>query len=145
MSKENIWVLGFPAVPLIGMILIRRRAGALGSSAAGFCAHVAVPRSSAAAPTATARVNDRHLPVGVHREPLLSRIPSSHALVSDSDSRSYHPVGTISFSVGTSTPGRHRVPINFDRYPCRSPTHAHPGRDHVGVAMISLWSTPLRE
>src|SRR6516225_3333246 len=113
MSKENIWVAGFAAVPLIGMILISRRAGEFGSLAACFCVHAALPRSSAAAPTAAAQVNDRHLPVGVHREPLLARIPSSHALVSDADSRSYHPVGTISFSAGTSTPGRHRLPINL--------------------------------
>src|SRR6516162_7712694 len=111
MSKENIWVARLNAVGLTGMILIRRRAGE-------FCAHAALQRSIAAAPIAIAQANDRHLPVGVHREPLLARIPSSHALVSDADSRSYHPVGTISFSVGTSTPGRRRLLINF--YRCRA-------------------------
>src|SRR6516225_4749120 len=103
MSKENIRVLGLPAVPFIGMILIRRRAG----GSPGVCpwaAQAALPRSSAAAPAATTQTTARHLPVAVHGEPLLARIPSSHVLVSDADSRSYHPVGTISSSVGTSTP-----------------------------------------
>src|SRR5215472_14700811 len=103
MSKENIWVLGLPAVPLIGIILIRRRAGG-SPGVCAWAAHAAFPRSSAAAPAATAQTNDRHLPVAVHGEPLLARIPSSHVLVSDADSRSYHPVGTISCPDNTSTP-----------------------------------------
>src|SRR5215472_7718404 len=122
MSKENIWVLGFPAVPLMGMILSRRRAAA-GSLVSSDWAQATPPRNNrpAAIVAATAQANDRHFSVAVHREPLLARIPSSHALVSDADSRSHHPVGTIAFSVGTSTPRRPKNATEERVSPARRP------------------------
>src|SRR5271169_6948400 len=94
MSKENSLVLGLAWVPLIGMILIRRRAGALGSAAACFWAHAALPRSSRAAATAIIKPDDRqNFLAAMHREPLLVRIRPSHVLVSDPNSRLCHSVG----------------------------------------------------
>src|SRR6516164_10036986 len=92
MSKENIWVLGLVAVPLIGMSLSRR--SACGGSPVSSCAQATLPNNSRPAATAAVKTDDRHnFLAAVLREPLLARIPSSRVLVSDSNSRSYHSVG----------------------------------------------------
>src|SRR6516225_2667085 len=111
MSKENIWVLGLVAVPLIGMSLSRRSACG-GSPVSSDCAQAGLPRNSR--PAAAVKTDHRqNLPAAVLREPLLARIPSSHALVSDADGRSYRPLGTIPCRGDTSTP---RLPLPADKF-----------------------------
>jgi len=63
----------------------------------------------------------------VLREPLLARIPSSRVLVSDSDSRSYHPVGDHIMPerrVNTPPPPS---PLNFYLMLCWSSACEPPG------------------
>src|SRR6516162_10057093 len=112
MSKEYSLVLGLAAVPLIGMSLSRR--SACGGSPVSSCAQATLPDDSRPAATAAVKTDDRHnFLAAALREPLLARIPSSHALVSDADGRSYRPLGTIPCRGGTSTP---RPPSSHDKF-----------------------------
>ena len=84
-------VEGLAAVPLIGMMLIRRSAAA-GSLVSSDWAHDAFPSNNEPAAAVVKTDARQNFLATVHREPLLTRIPSSHALVSDPDSRRYRPV-----------------------------------------------------
>src|SRR6202008_1010656 len=81
LPKENILVARFPAVPLIGMVLIRRTAGAFGS---GACAHAAFRRHSTAAhSSAVQSIARKELLASVHKRSGLATIRPSHMLVFD--------------------------------------------------------------
>src|SRR5215469_13736347 len=73
MSKEYILVAGTAAVPLIGISLIKRRAGALGSAP---WAHAAPPSNSTAAPNATQADDRQNLLAAVHTHSVVASIPS---------------------------------------------------------------------
>ena len=103
MSKENSLVARFAAVPVIGMILIKRRAGALGSAAACPWAHAALPGNSNAAPSDVAKTDDRqHFFAAARKEPVFPGIPSSRVVVSDLDRHDTVRFGTIPPGAGRS-------------------------------------------
>src|SRR5215472_7098341 len=125
--------------------------------------------------TAAAKTDNRqYFPAAEHKEPLLARIPSSHAVVFGSDSRGYRLVRDdimLRLRVNTWTPSsrnksRDLLPgfpnppgepsptpasaandaLFRDAAACGVPLQKAPlWEDHFGVPMMSIWSTPLRE
>src|SRR5712691_6304984 len=92
----------------MGIMLMRRRAGAFGSLAAAAWAHAELPGSSSAAAIVAVNANDRqHLPAAAREVPLVARIPSSHALVSDRTADDPARFGTTSCRDYASTRSDH--------------------------------------
>src|SRR5215469_1424379 len=114
MSKENMLVERFAAVPLIGMILSRRNAAA-GSFVSSDWAHTGLPTSSATAPTDSANANDRNLPAMMDRGLHLVRIlPLPAQKYSDPD--------TV-FAVGSDRSiSCHRAAVKHLTRFCRKPS-----------------------